>query len=115
MADFGIMSWTPGQDHDAGSESTMSPTTDGAVAANTAYWQEQESDTLHTGTVLGDKMVIPSGPDEDTSLLMPLPGVPIGTSGQGGSYDGAYNPAGSSLMGNGLSGSDTGTNMGGRS
>ena len=111
MAEYGIMASPPGSDNDAGSDSTIRPTTDAAVAAAYAYEHEQESNTLHQGTVLGDKMVMPSGPDEDTSLLMPLPGVPLGTSSQGGSY----NPAGSSLMGNALPGSDAGTNMGGRS
>jgi len=99
VAEFGIQSWAPGQTVDAGSESTISPTVDGAVAAAQARAAELESDTYHRGTVLGDKLPLTGPVDYDTTLLMPLPGVPIGEPGQGGSYDG----------------SDVGSNMGGRS
>ena len=95
MAEFGIQSWAPGQAVDAGSESTISPTVDGSVAAANTRAAELESDTLHTGTVLGDRLPLGAPVSYDEALLMPLPGVPVGPPTQGGSYDG--------------------TNMGGRS
>ncbi len=89
MADYGIMAAPPGTDHDAGSDSTIRPTVDAAEAAAFAYAAEQESNTLHVGTVLGDALPLGPAPDEDATILMPLPGVPIGPPDQGGSYDGS--------------------------
>ena len=95
MAEFGIQSWAPGQAVDAGSESTISPTVDGSIAAANARAAELESDTLHTGTVLGDRLPLGgAGIDYDSTLLMPVPGVPMSPAGQGGSYDGAGNMGG---------------------
>lgn len=104
MADYGIMAAPPGSPHDAGSDSTIRPTTDAAVDAAYAYEHEQEACTHNTGHVLGDRMILPPPPDYDTTLLMPLPGIPIEPPLQGGSY-----------MPDLPSGGDAGSNMGGRS
>lgn len=101
MAEFGIQSWAPGQAVDAGSESTISPTVDGAVAAADARVAELEADTRAQGTVLGDRMPLGGPVDYDETILMPLPGVPVNPPQQGGSYSGAA--------------ADDGSNMGGRS
>ena len=88
MAEFGIQSWAPGQAVDAGSESTISPTVDGSIAAAKARAAELESDTLHQGLVLGDRLPLGGPVDYDSTMLLPLPGVPAGPAGQGGSYSG---------------------------
>jgi hypothetical protein len=47
-------------DNDAGGRDTVSPTTDGAVAAAQARYGEHESDTFGQGSTIGDVMALPA-------------------------------------------------------
>jgi hypothetical protein len=90
------MSAPPGVDRDAGSDSTISGTVDGAVAAAVAHLAELESDTLTMGSSLGDALPMPGHVFSDTTELQGepggpnpnVPGVPLSMPHQGGSYTG---------------------------
>jgi hypothetical protein len=89
MAEFGIESAPPGVVQNAGTGCDIAATVDEAVAMAMARRESLEASSQGPGAVVGDALPLTGPVDYDTTVLMPLPGVPIGPPDQGGSYDGS--------------------------